>query len=83
MGLRERASDYSKAVESTRGVDLGLELRPDLNRKNDRRNEAEPSDIQATSPAPSDTERATKHIVSAADFPESMGTSRGSIQFSI
>lgn len=36
MGLRERASDYSKTVEKSSGVDLGLELRPDLNasRKN-------------------------------------------------
>lgn len=32
MGLRERASDYSKAIETSRGVDLSLELKPDLNR---------------------------------------------------
>ncbi len=73
MGLRERASDFSKAVESTRGVDLGLELRPDLNRKSDRPGEAAAPQQTASSPTPPAAGRHTKHIVSAADFPESMG----------
>lgn len=30
MGLRERASDYSKETRENRGVDLGLELRPGM-----------------------------------------------------
>ncbi|MFO1470561.1 MAG: hypothetical protein U1F27_05920 [Turneriella sp.] len=73
MGLRERASDFSKAVESTRGVDLGLELRPDLNRKTEKR--SEPLSGESTAPAVAQTvpEKPTKNIVAAADFPESMG----------
>jgi hypothetical protein len=33
MGLRERASDYSKTTQAAHGIDLGLELRPDLNKR--------------------------------------------------
>ncbi len=33
MGLRERASDFSKTTQSAHGIDLGLELRPDLNQR--------------------------------------------------
>ncbi|MFO1526068.1 MAG: hypothetical protein U1F16_08850 [Turneriella sp.] len=73
MGLRERASDFSKAVEATRGVDLGLELRPDLNRKPSPAPVA-PRDTETKENAPElspATER--KAIVSAADFPETQG----------
>jgi len=47
MGLRERASDYSKAIEASRGVDLGLELKPDLNRP-----KAAPAAAFSEAPAP-------------------------------
>jgi len=33
MGLRERASDFSKTTQAAHGIDLGLELRPDLNKR--------------------------------------------------
>lgn len=71
MGLRERASDYSKATQASRGVDLGLELRPDLNR---RKEDAAPASVEdsprAAAPAP---RAAEKSVVSAADFPPEMG----------
>ncbi|MBX3722197.1 MAG: hypothetical protein KF713_10200 [Turneriella sp.] len=68
MGLRERASDYSKAVEASRGVDLGLELKPDLNKPKTAEASATPA-AAAKTPAP----EVQKAIVAAADFPATMG----------
>lgn len=69
MGLRERASDYSKAVGASRGVDLGLELKPDLNKPKAPAAVAEATAPQELPPQP----KAAKAIVAAADFPDTMG----------
>lgn len=63
MGLRERASDYSKAVGVSRGVDLGLELKPDLNK---------PRPPSSSSAAP-ETLAEIKKPAAVADFPPAMG----------
>ncbi|MBV6494294.1 MAG: hypothetical protein LDLANPLL_02325 [Turneriella sp.] len=62
MGLRERASDYSKAVGDSSGIDLGLELKPATKKP----------------PASSSTPDATpiekkQQNVTSSDFPETMG----------
>ncbi len=67
MGLRERASDYSKAVGSSQGVDLGLELKPDLNKPKSHPPEASAPQGEAARP------EMKKAVVAAADFPETMG----------
>lgn len=69
MGLRERASDFSKETRENRGLDLGLELRPGV----------PGTAIQAPQPAPGKAEPLEKKtpplpaLPSLSEFPETTG----------
>jgi hypothetical protein len=75
MGLRERASDYSKAVGDASGRDLALELRPDLNKKPSVTAPNQPEGIPPKPTSAVDTPGGTtsKPAITASDFPETMG----------
>ncbi|MFZ5627761.1 MAG: hypothetical protein ACOY5B_01430 [Spirochaetota bacterium] len=67
MGLRERASDYSKETRENRGVDLGLELRPGSAPLPANKAAPETSEpVKAEAPARS-------ALPSIAEFPETTG----------
>lgn len=65
MGLRERASDYSKATQSAHGVDLGLELRPDLNQRPTRA-ESAPTERRDSAENPHDKPHGLQQKAAAA-----------------
>jgi|JI10StandDraft_1071094.scaffolds.fasta_scaffold63428_2 GGDEF domain-containing protein len=67
MGLRERASDYSKTTQAAHGIDLGLELRPDLNK---RAPAAEPSPTVQPAKQPGLQQKAEAASVRAAARPD-------------
>lgn len=80
MGLRERASDYSKAAREKRGVDLGLELRPEPDTKSALTEKTPPSSTFTPPSSPASPSTAAKTtppvapnttaIPSLAEFPE-------------
>ncbi|HRP70879.1 MAG TPA: GAF domain-containing protein, partial [Turneriella sp.] len=70
MGLRERASDYSKTVGSQSGIDLGLELKPDTAEK---RVAQEKKPLSLSPSTHENNAPPTTPPLSSADFPENMG----------